>query len=100
MPTWSRNVGTYAFVHASRQNLTEMNSVSDIRDELERVLDDPQFSSQLMKDHESTINALYSNFAKNKKPGRKTQFPEPDVLPPEVVAFRKDMEEIKLKSWK
>ncbi|KAJ2916769.1 hypothetical protein MD484_g3616, partial [Candolleomyces efflorescens] len=77
-----------------------MYSVGDLKGELERVLDDPQFSSQLVKDHENAINALYSDFAKNKKPGRKTHFPEPDSLPAEVTSLRKDVEEIKLKSWK
>lgn len=88
------------FVQTAQQNLTVMSSVADLRGELERVLDDPLFSAQLVKDHESVINAFYSNFAKNKKPGRKTQFPEPEVLPPEVEALRKDMDEVKLKSWK
>ncbi|RXW22994.1 hypothetical protein EST38_g2864 [Candolleomyces aberdarensis] len=81
-------------------SLGQEYSAADIKDELERVLDDPQFSAQLLKDHESAISALYSNFAKNKKPGRKTHFPEPETLPSEVVALRKDMDEINLKSWK
>ncbi|KAF6761270.1 snRNA-activating protein of 50kDa MW C terminal-domain-containing protein [Ephemerocybe angulata] len=74
-------------------------SVSDIKEELERILDDPLFSGQLAKDHEQMVGALYANFARSRKPGKKPMLPDPENVKPEVLALQRELDAVPLKSW-
>lgn len=74
--------------------------MSDIKDELEQILDDPLLAASLAQDSEHAVGVLYTNYGKNKKPGRKPASPDMDTVPPEVLKMRKELEEVQLKSWK
>ena len=75
-------------------------SVSDIKDELEQILDNPLLAASLVQDNEHAVGVLYTSYGKNKKPGRKPPSPDADTLPSEVLSLRKELEEVQLKSWK
>lgn len=94
----SKNAGTLA---DHPQTPTHWNhSVVDLQEELKRILDDPLLASQLVRDHETTIQGLYSAFGKNRKPGRKSKHPDPETFPPPVLQLQKHLDGVKLRSWK
>jgi hypothetical protein len=75
-------------------------SVSDIKDELEQILNDPLLAASLVQDHEQDVGVLYTSYGKNKKPGRKPPSPDTETLPSDVLRMRRELEEVQLKSWK
>jgi hypothetical protein len=58
----------------------------------------PLISAHLSKSHEQSILSLCSS--KPLKSKRRTYVPDPDNLAPEVAALQKDLDEVKLSSWK
>jgi hypothetical protein len=76
------------------------SSVDDLRSTLYDIWDDPTLSAYILKNHEHTIGALHSAASKSIRTGRKSNFPDPDRLLPEVATLQKKMDSSKLMSWR
>lgn len=75
------------------------DSVRDMKSVLEQTWNNPTLSSFLFKEHDRLAAAL--NLGRD-KPGRsirRTHFPPPDMLPPEVRELHENLNNIKLSSW-
>lgn len=75
------------------------SSVDDVRSVLNDIWDDPTLSAHILKNHEHTIGALHSAASKSIRT-RKSNFPDPDSLLPEVVTLQKNLDSSKLISWR
>ena len=76
--------------------LINVNSVSDIRDSLYNLWDNPTLSATLIKDHEHTIASLYTV---NPKKSR-ASYPTPGSLLPEVSDLQKSIKSVSLTAWR
>lgn len=76
------------------------SSVDDLRSALYDIWDDPTLSAYILKNHEHTIGALHSAASKSIRTGRKSNFPDPDSLLPEVATLQKKFDSSKLISWR
>ncbi|KAF8813791.1 hypothetical protein BYT27DRAFT_7083987 [Phlegmacium glaucopus] len=72
-------------------------SVSDIRDSLYNLWNNPTLSATLIKDQEHTISALHASV--NPKKPRKT-YPITDSLLPEVLNLQKNIDSVSLTAWR
>ncbi|TFK20983.1 hypothetical protein FA15DRAFT_598751 [Coprinopsis marcescibilis] len=75
-------------------------SLSDLRECLEKTWDNPTLSTYLLKEHESSMNALYAANPKNKRQTKKPYLPDPEILPGEVIALQKELDGARLNCWK
>ncbi|EDR11887.1 uncharacterized protein LACBIDRAFT_313793 [Laccaria bicolor S238N-H82] len=75
------------------------SSVDDVRSALYDIWDDPTLSAHILKNHEQTIGALHSAASKSIRT-RKSNFPDPDSLLPEVATLQKNLDSSKLTSWR
>lgn len=80
-------------------NTDQKLSVADIRDSLFQTWNNPKLSAYVLKDHEYTVASLYAT-TKSAKPKRKAHFPDPDQLTSDVSALQRNLDAIKLSSWK
>ena len=83
------------FLFARFHTLINVNSVSDIRDSLYNLWNDPTLSAALIKDHEYTIAALHGNPKKSRK-----AYPTTDSPLPEVSALQKSIKSVSLTAWR
>jgi hypothetical protein len=86
----------YNFLFARFHTLINVNSVSDIRDSLYNLWNDPTLSATLLKDHEHTIAALHPV---NPKKSRKA-LPTTDSPLPEVSDLQKSIKSVSLTAWR
>ena len=86
----------YKFLFAPFHILINVNSVSDIRDSLYNLWNNPTLSATLLKDHEHTITSLHAH---NPKKSRKA-FPTTDSPLPEVSDFQKSIKSVPLTAWR
>ena len=77
--------------------LINVNSVSDIRDSLYNLWNNPTLSATLIKDHEHSIAALHAVI--NPKKSRKS-YPTTDFPPPEVSDLQKTIKSVSLTAWR
>lgn len=82
---------------ASFHTLINVNSVSDIRDSLCNLWNDPTLSATLIKDHERTIAALHA--VDNPRKSRKS-YPTTDSPLPEVSDLQKSIKSVSLTAWR
>ncbi|EFI28107.1 hypothetical protein CC1G_14134 [Coprinopsis cinerea okayama7 len=84
-----------------RQQIERDCSVDDLKENLERTWDDPTLSTYILKEHESSANALYQANPKGRvRSSRKSYLPDPEDLPTEVLNLQKEFDKVPLESWK
>ena len=74
--------------------LINVNSVSDIRDSLYNLWNNPTLSATLIKDHEQTISALQAVYP------RKSRKAYPTTHSPEVSDLQKSIKSVSLTAWR
>lgn len=89
----------YYFIFFARRFHTMINvdSVSDIRDSLHDLWNNPTLSATLIKDHEHTIAALRAVI--NPRKSRKS-YPTADSPLPEVSDLQKSIKSVSLTAWR
>lgn len=75
-------------------------SISDIRQSLETIWDNPTLSGHLIREHDRTVSALYSLNQRLSKSYRKANVPDVDTLAPEVADVQKSIDAASLDSLK
>lgn len=84
----------------SKKKVLRKKSADDLRSALYDIWDDPTLSAYILKNHEHTIGALHSAASKSIRTGRKSNFPDPDSLMPEVATLQKKFDSSRLISWR
>lgn len=77
-----------------------LSRVSDIKDSLLQVWNNPELSAHVLKNHELNITSIHSFVDKSRTKKRKRKFFDPEQEPPEVIALQKRLDAIQLSSWK
>lgn len=86
----------YIFLFFARfHTLINVNSVSDIRDSLYNVWNNPTLSATLIKDHEHTTAFHVVNPKKSRK-----SYPTTDSPLPEVSDLQKSLKSVSLTAWR
>ena len=82
------------FLHGFLHTLIVLNSLSDIRDSLYNIWNNPTLSAALIKDHEHTLHACV-----NPNKPQKT-YPTTDSPLPEVSNLHKSIDSVSLGAWR